>query len=1172
MLATCSITQSKNSTSLTEIGSVGRETFSTPMPPSWATASRPTLPSDAPTAGYLCGGAGIMSAGFEAAGIRSVWNIDRDPNDLKLSDAIADIYESNFDSRVIRRTLQEVAQTGFTELERVAVLVLTQSCKNLSKSNPKQKETEVDIAVATAATKAIQHFLPPVFVAENVPEYAGSESWEIVGNTLEQLGYNITSGVINAADYGVAQDRKRFVAIAVLNAPAIPLPTPLPTPTGTKTGWLSAVSDLLKDAETVYPTEKQLEKVQRLGASFLSEPLLIERVAPWSLPNVKSPVAPCWTIRKSIWLDQRYCSRNNAINIRFPDGTWKNLGVRGAARLCSVPDWFWLPPDEAWSAGSAIGNGVPCLMAQAIALAIKPFVTQVAASTPDDYNLKAGDRARCTSTNPKLNRVAGLVGTVSRWVQDGSKVAWTADNKTTIEYWLEPSDLTPLTTVELNAEKLYQRLHYNLLIDEKYICEKTQLSQHEFKDASNLLQELGVAITDLRFGKTLWSRATDSIDSIFNINLNHLTTEDRTMTVTTENSTATTVEVKTVVTTQTTATTRKVKQPKFRNQHLLENPEIEASAASVISSSFTTIKNSLLGMVEEGRKLIDIKISMYSIHGEKSGERKFRKWLNSSDWGGFGRSWASSALALAEWWMKLPKQVQDWLPTNIQGWSHKAITKLPVASAIGHNFMVALVKRGKQSANDCERALKSKKLKVGHYAVVVERDDWNGEIGKVVDKADDGIITLEFPCGLTIKFAPEKLEKWVEEVPVLAIGDRITVTRDRDWAGQAGTIVDKKEPNGWWVYLDAIAAKGSPTKHLFKTSQLKNLVLTDCAIFANPNELAKDSDWEEINSLYNLSDSDKESVREQAQLLAATEAGEDNEPSVTVGHIKSVLDNFGFQPQSSGSGSGSGAGGSESNDSNDNNNSEKIYTQSEIEALKAEWEKQIRTELLVGLKSELRSQVEQEVANELNAAKTHAQQLTNKYQEALTTLEASKEKINQVQQLENELQAIKAENERLKQFMADEAANPSRWEKTFTQEAEKAINTDLESKYSPLVEKLEEMTKTVEQQNLELQQYRQSVDENKQLKQSVEALQQQLNRKQAEVMKFKQAAVNEPEVEALTLELGEVGEQAGWTGWTARGYRNRNGDRFTGLDAIKAFITDMRGAIAPLEDELVLEF
>ena len=219
--------------------------------------------------------------------------------------------------------------------------------------------------------------------------------------------------------------------------------------------------------------------------------------------------------------------------------------------------------------------------------------------------------------------------------------------------------------------------------------------------------------------------------------------------------------------------------------------------------------------------------------------------------------------------------------------------------------------------------------------------------------------------------------------------------------------------------------------------------------------------------------------------------------------------------------------------------------------------------------------MESEVASELNAAKNHAEQVTSKYQQALKTLETTSAKIQQVEKLESELEAIKAENERLKQFMADEAANPSRWEKTFSIEAEKGIATELESKYSPLVEKLEEMTQKVEQQNLELQQYRQSVIENKQLKQNLEILQQQLNQRQSEVEKFRKALTTAPvtqEVETLTLELGEVGERAGWTGWTARGYRSNDGTRYTGLTAIKAFINDVRGAIAPVDEDLALDF
>ncbi|MFB2921242.1 DNA cytosine methyltransferase [Aerosakkonema funiforme] len=113
------------------------------IPPPWATAPKPVLPPNAPTAGYLCGGGGIMTAGFETAGIRSLWNIDHDNSDPKLSQAIAQIYQTNFHHPVIRQTLQKVAASGrFNDLPTPNILVLTQPCKHLSKSNPKAKETQ----------------------------------------------------------------------------------------------------------------------------------------------------------------------------------------------------------------------------------------------------------------------------------------------------------------------------------------------------------------------------------------------------------------------------------------------------------------------------------------------------------------------------------------------------------------------------------------------------------------------------------------------------------------------------------------------------------------------------------------------------------------------------------------------------------------------------------------------------------------------------------------------------------------------------------------------------------------------------------------------------------------------------------------------------------------------
>ncbi|HEY9859362.1 MAG TPA: ribonuclease HII, partial [Candidatus Obscuribacterales bacterium] len=508
---------------------------------------------------------------------------------------------------------------------------------------------------------------------------------------------------------------------------------------------------------------------------------------------------------------------------------------------------------------------------------------------------------------------------------------------------------------------------------------------------------------------------------------------------------------------------RQNRNVKVRHLNILESPELEPEANAVVKSSFDRMKTTFMGMIEEGRRLIDIKFSLHILHGEEKGEKKFLGWLSSQDWGGLGKSWAASAVQLAEWWMTLPKHVQEWLPSNIQGWSAAAIARLPVASAISHNFMLALVGRGKQSAQKCDRALKSAKLKTDDYAVVVCADPWKGEIGKVTEIAKDKTITLEFPGGVTKSFAPEKIEKWTAEVPEIAIGSRVIVSGDQTWNGAIATVVGKAQPNGWWVVLDKISASGSTTKNLFKTAQLS--LRTSEQVFAAPEQAATEADWQDINRLYKLSPENQDSVREQAILAASDNTDADGVVNVSLGHIQQVLNDYGFKSDTCNS----------TGKSAKKNSNQAVYTEADFAAERAKWEEEkklleeqienrVRAELTLGLQSELREQAEQKVRQELAAAKAHASELSAKYQQALVTIESVKEQVAQVNQLTGKIDALTKENESLKQQMYEQVASPDRWQKNFAEQAGKVINSELEAKYEPLVQKLEEMSTKVQQQ------------------------------------------------------------------------------------------------------------
>ena len=187
-------------------------------PPPYAIAPKPQLPQDAPIIASLFTGGGLFEAGAMAAGFRPIWGIEFDPDNSDFSRQIADAYEHNFGGHIIRKTVQEVGQGGFQHLERPTVLHISQPCKSFSSANSKT-ESETDLSAARATCQAIRELQPQAVTVENVTSYRDSQSWQLIRETLTNLGYSLKETTVNAADYGVPQKRQRFLAYALQNRP-----------------------------------------------------------------------------------------------------------------------------------------------------------------------------------------------------------------------------------------------------------------------------------------------------------------------------------------------------------------------------------------------------------------------------------------------------------------------------------------------------------------------------------------------------------------------------------------------------------------------------------------------------------------------------------------------------------------------------------------------------------------------------------------------------------------------------------------------------------------------------------------------------------------------------------------------------------------------------------------
>ena len=319
---------------------------------------KPTLPKDAPIAVILFAGGGGIEAGMVESGIRPVIAVEFDPDKPKLSSAIADCHDRNlseYGCRVIRETVQKVASDGFPDFPRSPeYLHASPVCSNFSNAKTDRLESDDDKAAARSVASAISKLQPKNFTLENVPRYQDSESFQIILAALGLGSYQVAWDVINMADYGLPQARKRLILRASKG-----IPISLPQKSSNQIGWYEAVAHLIPSMN-----DSQLVSGQRKSLSTFLEsnepvPLLIKRVGARDGKYKCNPGhLPCGTLLRSSFTDQNGSNRNRSADIWLPDGTVKSLSVKAAAILQGFPGWYELSGDAA-TAGSIIGYSVP---------------------------------------------------------------------------------------------------------------------------------------------------------------------------------------------------------------------------------------------------------------------------------------------------------------------------------------------------------------------------------------------------------------------------------------------------------------------------------------------------------------------------------------------------------------------------------------------------------------------------------------------------------------------------------------------------------------------------------------------------------------------------------------------------------------------------------------------
>jgi DNA (cytosine-5)-methyltransferase 1 len=190
-----------------------------------------------PTMVDLFSGAGGISHGFQQAGFRVIGGVDFD------RDSVATFVRNHPGSKGICADLSKLSGEGLAEAlgvkpGTVDCVAGGPPCQGFSRNRAfRHKDGSfVDDArnhLYWHFFEFIEHLRPKVVVMENVPEIlikADGYFRDAVFARFKKLGYKVSAKVLNAADYGVPQRRKRAIFLASCDGGQMEFPTPSAIP------------------------------------------------------------------------------------------------------------------------------------------------------------------------------------------------------------------------------------------------------------------------------------------------------------------------------------------------------------------------------------------------------------------------------------------------------------------------------------------------------------------------------------------------------------------------------------------------------------------------------------------------------------------------------------------------------------------------------------------------------------------------------------------------------------------------------------------------------------------------------------------------------------------------------------------------------------------------------
>jgi DNA (cytosine-5)-methyltransferase 1 len=258
-------------------------------------------------------------------------------------------YNANFKHKAI---CEDVLALDFSGM-KADIVMGGFPCQNFSTVNPTKNPEDRNNQLFWELTKVTKQVMPKVVIGENVQGFyylKKGKYFKLIEEKLQSIGYTVYAKILNSADYGIPQLRKRLIIIAVRNDIKNIFHFPSPTH-----------GDESKDKSDYVPLNKVIKSLYPENEKYFFSKRAVEGVKR-AKPNMKRALAqdlqkPCLTITSHL-AKVSLNSRDPVLLVDEKRELYRRFTPSEAALIQSFPTNFKFVGSEG-DTYRQVGNAIP---------------------------------------------------------------------------------------------------------------------------------------------------------------------------------------------------------------------------------------------------------------------------------------------------------------------------------------------------------------------------------------------------------------------------------------------------------------------------------------------------------------------------------------------------------------------------------------------------------------------------------------------------------------------------------------------------------------------------------------------------------------------------------------------------------------------------------------------